>query len=407
MKLFKGIISFPVYFFIIPIIFPLKFFIDNFYLFDIKEFITYCLFVMVFSLAIFFLSKVKRLKLLSVSICLMTIPLSAPGLSYKLGFVLLLLFILLCYLIIRSNNNTHLPTVLLNTFSIVMLCIQILNLSTYFIRNENSVEKKIVLSDRPNIYHFVLDGYSNKNTLSKYYKFENDLFLNQLVGKGFNIHNNAVSPYNQTLPIISSIFNMRYSIKNGSSYSNFDTKKLMYNWGSSPYTGIVPTILKENDYDFIFTPSGYSFIKFPDSISTNKSNNRLTPDANYFIIEYMRSLWWSKHLKTSKTTGLYDITTSAFDDKTYVDSTSPIFYYSHILSPHPPFNINEKGELIAKYKQFSTIDDGSHATKMDDKLIDSYKLGYIEKLKFTNQSMINKINHILEHDLNKKIIIIQ
>ncbi|WP_157939638.1 sulfatase-like hydrolase/transferase [Vibrio breoganii] len=263
------------------------------------------------------------------------------------------------------------------------------------------------MNSKPNIYHIVLDGYSNNHGLNTFYAFDNSKFTKNLKGLGFNIYSDATSPYNQTLPIISSIFNMEYSITDATSNRFLPPKSIMSAWGASPYGGIVADLLKSNGYNFTFTPSGYGFLKFPDNISTSKKDLKSHITKNYFITEYLNSLWWYKNLHTPNNKELYKTTIEAFLDHSYIKSKKPIFYYSHILSPHPPFDIDIKGDFTQKYSNFSSINDGSHSTKMDKDLIKEYKSGYVEKIKFSNEYIINKVNNIINNDSNNKIIIVQ
>ena len=84
----------------------------------------------------------------------------------------------------------------------------------------------------------------------------------------------------------------------------------------------------------------------------------------------------------------------------------PQFYYSHAVSPHPPFTVDKEGALTMRYPDFQSINDGSHATKNSPQLVAQYKLGYIEKLKFTNSQILPLLKFILLEVPGEKIVIV-
>jgi hypothetical protein len=60
----------------------------------------------------------------------------------------------------------------------------------------------------PHIVHIVLDGYSRADVLQNTYGFDNGPFLSALRQRGFHIADQATTPFNQTLFVMSSIFSL-------------------------------------------------------------------------------------------------------------------------------------------------------------------------------------------------------
>lgn len=406
MKKENNLLCRPIYQIGISILIPFSFYINNFYIFNYQDVIlTILLFSLLSILITFTLYLFTGLYKSSLLTFLFFTTFLFPGLPWSYGLFIFILSLTITFFIISKEISIKIH-LMLNLFVIFMLSFQLYNFSTLFFlgktinNNSYKLEEMII---KPDIYHFVLDGYSSQSALYQFYKFDNIEFINKLRDMGFKIYSNATSPYNQTLPTMSSIFNMEYIKKIASSPP---ASIQMRNWGASSYKGTLPTYLNDNGYNFAFSSNGYGFLSFPENYDINAVNNNIM--LSVFFNEIINNTWWgSKLFKYKSNYGIYEKTINALNFRSYERIPKPFFYYAHILSPHPPFNINRNGEITNEYKNFSTsIDDASHATKMDPLLIEEYKKGYIEKLIFTNSTIIKQIEYILKNVGGKKTIII-
>lgn len=82
-----------------------------------------------------------------------------------------------------------------------------------------SFENKVI-SDLPDIYYIIPDGYTGASSLLKSSGFDNAEFYNYLKGKGFTIKKDALSNYMVTILSVPSSLNMDY-IQNLDELSDF------------------------------------------------------------------------------------------------------------------------------------------------------------------------------------------
>jgi hypothetical protein len=71
----------------------------------------------------------------------------------------------------------------------------------------------------------------------------------------------------------------------------------------------------------------------------------------------------------------------------------PIFVYNHVLTPHPPFDLDRDGK--PRFDE-ADIADGTHRTQGELKGRQEYHVGYLEKLRFTNTAVLEYLLHVLQ-----------
>ncbi len=256
-------------------------------------------------------------------------------------YLLVLFFLVTITLIILIKNKIKIGqriNYFLNLLVIFLLCfntVKIIFLKTWFsntsissIDNVNEIRyntnKKL-----PNIYYMILDGYANQHILSEYYNFNNDPFINFLKRNQFYIADSSFANYYFTSTSLSATLNMDYH--NDTLESKFD--KLRNNKVFSE--------LKKYGYKTYRLQSGYavtSGLADIDSVIAIKAPNEFERsilkyticrlDDIFGFIPYIRLKSQIKKL----------------DDIELLANVSPKFVFIHIVSPHPPFVFNEKGE---------------------------------------------------------------
>ncbi|MDR0756034.1 MAG: hypothetical protein LBE99_03940 [Puniceicoccales bacterium] len=113
----------------------------------------------------------------------------------------------------RINNILR----LLNAFIIVTYILCTVRWVTYNISNaqDNNQPPIIAIKNNrlPNIYHVLLDEYTNENTLKKI-GYNDSYFLQSLEQYGFLVFRNSRSNYFNTSNSVTSMLNMRYLMDN-------------------------------------------------------------------------------------------------------------------------------------------------------------------------------------------------
>lgn len=305
-----------------------------------------------------------------------------------------------------------LPVILTIIFSLIIL----LNI-IYIISNNSKIDSDLVKedivnisvndSDKPDIYHIILDGYLGKEVLSNITNYDNNEFYSQLKALGFTVYNNIYSNYNYTAYSIPSIFNMNY-FNNYMQEEELNSEMYKQNKLQYGYFRIIhsKTVLSLKNIGYKIAVSGETM--FTDELQSYCKNiidikSQQTYDINVnatfstFLQTTIISNLFMSSKKPNKNHALY--LRNLFDKlKNLKYSFSPIYSIFHILAPHPPFcfqsdgSINEKFSSMVEYPAYDK--DGLEAYK-------NHML-YINKL--TIDALSNLIKNIKEK--NRKAIIL-
>ncbi|MGH6914296.1 MAG: hypothetical protein ACREH3_11395, partial [Geminicoccales bacterium] len=81
----------------------------------------------------------------------------------------------------------------------------------------------------------------------------------------------------------------------------------------------------------------------------------------------------------------------------------PFFVYNHVVAPLPPFNIAADGQ--SRPSAFA-MGDGSHRLEVEPAWYESYRSGYVEKLRYTNKAVLEKVRYLLANVPDPKIIVL-
>ena len=150
-----------------------------------------------------------------VSILFKSLP--AFVLAYK-WFLLLICFVLALAiflgLLLKFRKKITNLNKILNVFSFLIFGITLLNiLINKFPTIQTAIKLPInttVIQKKqyPNVYHILLDAYTNEDTLKILYKFDNSEFYSKLKQKGFIYFPNSYSTYGGTLLSTTSMLNL-------------------------------------------------------------------------------------------------------------------------------------------------------------------------------------------------------
>jgi hypothetical protein len=263
---------------------------------------------------------------------------------------------------------------------------------------------KAPIETRPNIIHIVLDGYTRSDVLKKLYGYDNSDFEKSLRDFGFVIADKTIAPFSETIFSMNSIFEMNYINDPPSKFLKGKTaEEVRRNLEHNLKRPLVVKFLRSMGYETIAVESIYQAI-LPDSPKHIIFQAKKQFQLSYFEKEVFQytpiSIIIDKFSIVDDTYGKVKFQLAKHD---FNEFKSPYFVYNHILAPHPPFNIDSNG----RYQLDSLgIRDGVHRELDGQRNYLQYRIGYIEKLKFTNQAILDKIFHLQQHIANPKIIII-
>ena len=301
---------------------------------------------------------------------------------------------------------------LLNAFVVAMLVIPIMRIATLGVEDHPRTEARVLQSPlrqsageaSPNIIHIVLDGYSRGDVLRALYGYDNGHFINELRKMGFTVADQATTPYGQTVLAMNSIFSMEYINRRVSSLvADNGQDKARRLLTEALQTSTVLKSFKEMNYTLAVVESAYTGVQIANA------DYHVTPTSQtYHLTNFETTLLkYTPVYKALRRLVPRDIVSLAVDFglryRGYGDFQRPAFIYSHIVAPHPPFDVTAEGV----WRLTNTgIADGTHWHKYAGTSHDAYRNGYIEKLRFTNKAILEKVRAILSDVPDPKIILL-
>jgi len=253
--------------------------------------------------------------------------------------------------------------------------------------------------NRPDIYFIVPDGYAGITELKDVMHFDNSLFIQQLIDRGFHIVPNSRSNYNITPFSMASIFNMNYL--------KIDDPENPGLFLQDSYRAIKHNTLFEILDTLGYQTNVYSIFDFGDKnlfaeesiipvrsslLESSSLISHLFKIGKYNLANKFKSEQFAGrdvYGVFRSNNSVYNSTIEAIEKG---NDTVPRFNYAHLLMPHSPYykNKNEKSQPFESLLE-------SEASNMEH---------YVEYLQYTNTKLIELIDKIQKGSTNPPIIIV-
>ena len=261
-------------------------------------------------------------------------------------------------------------------------------------------ELELDCTHTPNIYYLILDAYGRSDSIQDLYHYDNQPFLEALKQRGFYIADDSYTNYTQTIYSIPASLNFNYMQPPGkgmrgqiyfsSLFRDNEIMKALRNCGYqtiSIESGFFYTDHLDVD---VYLERVIGFNEFESLLMANSPVDVLADELKLEPSEFSAAAHRQRVLYSFEML------------ETLQSSLSPIFVLAHILSPHPPFLFDAKGEPVNPTSPYY-IGDG------DDFLgtRSEYITGYRKQVQFVNQKVIEAIDTILANSVTPPIIIIQ
>ena len=285
----------------------------------------------------------------------------------------IIIFIILTVYFIKSKNNFESIIKIANVVSIILIlvvCVQ-------FIIPSASAEK-------PNVYHIILDEYTDNEILTKKFGYNNEKFLEFLNNNGFYMHDKLFSTFGSTVKELNVILNMEYP------------KKLR--WMSEDYESLnnnkVMSIFSNQDYSVIETNSMMRWKNFSDV------DTKLCYDTNFINSEFLDQVLGKSiiryFLEKYQQDTRRDTVRCTFNvlNEITLKTDGPKYVFSHVYVPHPPFLFGPNGEnVIPDHREISGLQSRENPQ------------GYVNQLIYATNEITVVIKNIVKNDPNAIIIV--
>ena len=268
-------------------------------------------------------------------------------------------------------------------------------------KNEIALPLTIPENTPPDIYYIVLDAYTNAETLSDFYGYDNTDFVTSLEKKGFIVPDNIYANYPRTSLSIGSTTNLDY----------WDTIVT----GMDDVTAWWPTkyFLDDNRVKLSLEAAGYRTIYFANDwgLTNNKKATiyfqpypvQLTNYEDYLVRTTPLGILqkpFQRIMPTKTNESHRQFITYTFETlKEIPTMDGPKFVFAHIVFPHDPIVFDKNGAPIQARNTFSF---GQPKVTKSERL--QLYLGQIE---YANSQIKEVVDAILEKSSSPPIIIIQ
>jgi hypothetical protein len=287
-------------------------------------------------------------------------------------------------------------TAIANLSSLLLLFIPVMQIVVFQITSAHRShplaelpEQKATHHIRPDVYYIILDGYTSSSILAKDLGYDNSAFTNYLSRKGFFVARKSRSNYAYTYLSLASSLNMNY-IKDLDDAPDQQQECIRR--------------IHESSVMRLFRANGYRVIQFAPNWLVNRQNPYSETTFNPRVVNEFENLVLKRFLlrsflkqgimSTYKARTLYTLHCL----QTMPEDRHSTFVFAHILSPHPPFVFDRKGNTPELQPIFHRPP-GSH---------DWYpKERYTDQIHYLNQLIEETIDQILRKSENPPIIIIQ
>jgi hypothetical protein len=257
----------------------------------------------------------------------------------------------------RKALNVTSATYTLNLVGLFLLILPIIQLATFFVKNQESqanAEKNTsalnlkVNRQPPDIYYIILDGYGRSDILKNEYQYDNSGFLNGMRDLGFYIADCAQSNYAQTQISLASSLNFNYldALSNHFVPGSDDRTGL----DAFIHHGLVRQSLEKAGYKTVAFATGFLATELSDA-DYFLGPHRSLGELNEFESLLMETTF-ARLLQDSNKFGMQNSGSELYRERTLfaldkLDKLSyikgPKFVFAHLVIPHPPYVFGPTG----------------------------------------------------------------
>jgi hypothetical protein len=302
-------------------------------------------------------------------------------------------------------------TMVLNIFSTILICLPIIQIAAFHIRNlthsaNPTVDSVTPLiswtedSPPPDIYYIVLDGYTRSDVLEEEFGIDNSKFLGDLQQMGFYVAECAQSNYTRTTHSFATLLNMEYvqALETGIKPDQDSAWLLPYMKHS-----VARQQLERLGYKTIVFKNPWGRYLWEDAAIVFRSSGADLMSPFEYLLLRMTVVRGYLDLREAEVREIANYTN--YEDTLYAlkqlpkvpDIPGPKFVFVHLIIPHTPFVFGPNGEKIdIPYD----ADAGNIYTE------ENYKRGYVAAVTYIDKRMLEIIPQIIQASETPPIIVV-
>ena len=290
-----------------------------------------------------------------------------------LMIISIIVFTIATIYFIKSKKNFVLSIKIANVFTVTMILFTLIQFAI-----------PGALAEKPNVYHIILDEYTDNEILLKKFGYDNGKFLEFLNKNGFYMPDKSFSTFRSTSNELNLILNMDYPIRSGwvsDAYQDLKTNKVM-------------STFSDQNYSVIETNSAMRWKDFSDV------DTHLCYDVDFinseFLDQVLRKSIIKYFMEQHQTDTRRDMVRCTFNELNEIalQSSGPTYVFAHLYVPHPPFIFGPNGENVTPdHSEISGLQSWENPQ------------GYLNQLIYATNEISMVITNIVENDPNAIIII--
>lgn len=338
--------------------------------------------------------------------------------SLFLLFFIFTIIVSLSFLIKKKRYNPGIANRFITLLFLVLIGYEIFLFSITMIRGKSIyaiaddmtspvlITKNQTKDVKPDIYHIVFDGYTNRPAFNEFWEYDNDIYP-FLTSKGFYTVDSAMSNYKSTPFSISSTFNLQY-LKGAGPYLVSNSSNFLV--GQRTYIdNLLFSFLKQEEYQLsnfsqlenekLLTGFGFLGVEKPSNWLRKLTMERIY--LNPWIISKISKFFKGadklptmikRSMKSFRDYNNNALQHVSYNCEKYAKSgeAAPLFSYTHFMIPHDPYQVDKEGNFIPSAQP------GTNNMK-----------GYLEQVKYSNKLIRQITGCLLSDTTRKKIIIFQ
>ena len=325
----------------------------------------------------------------------------------KYSSILPVLFIFFAVIIIllRKRKKPLLKiTSYLNVLLLLLVMMDSVRLITrLFNKNRDEVELPKGFSvcpdcRKPDIYFILADEYAGNTELKNIFNFDDSIFLNELLNRGFHTVTDSYSNYNYTPFSLASILSMNYLKLEGNQRSKHDLSYCYETIRDNDFLKFLRyhgyTFYNYSVFDFKGQPARVreNFLPAKTRLITSQTFlNRIDRDLRFNLITRFKSkkaIEREIYSNKENNENIFRLTIKITNEKI----NKPKFVYTHLMMPHYPYYFDKNGKEMS----FEKLTEGNQVNQQ----------AYIEYLQYANKRLLALIDHIQQASVNPPIIIL-
>ncbi len=315
-------------------------------------------------------------------------------------------YILVGWWIIRKLPNPQPLNTALNIFSVILICLPILQIGLYVLSNPKILSPARSVAETqpaagpqpPDIYYIVLDEYGRSDVLKEVMSYDNSAFIDYLKKKGFYVAENSHANYGISHLSLASSLNYQYLDEKMASITRTKADDVS-EVTSMIHNSQARAFLEAAGYRFVTFATGYPFTEIDDG------DEFLQPEGyiNGFELQYFNNTIFVLSSQSVLGNQYRSLILNALHGMASLPEDRPDmpkFVFAHINAAHVPFVFGPDGEAVHPW----IYSDPSNA---DGTGTISYSEAYQRQAAYINKEVEQTIDAILAKSKRKPVIILQ